>query len=217
MTRSTAMALGLTIILVGCDPGREPPGVVYSDGQWMSDTAANARLAAEQSIDRSIDRDLGEHWRCVSQIAEVPHYAEDPVGDWRWDQATVEIQLIGDGATALPIATDDVQDAVMNYMRRRVTDPQELVVSVTQHVDPERFAALVNETADTTVRSMLQKRPGETRYTVQTSDTLAAISAAFYGTSQHWRRILDANPGVSAERLEAGMVLVIPARPSSNR
>ena len=47
------------------------------------------------------------------------------------------------------------------------------------------------------------------RYTVQEGDTLAIISTVFYGSPQHWRKILEANPGTTAN-LTAGSELIIP-------
>jgi hypothetical protein len=50
-------------------------------------------------------------------------------------------------------------------------------------------------------------------YVVQEGDTLASISHQFYGISDEWRKILDANRDQidDPERLDAGTVLRIPA------
>ena len=50
-------------------------------------------------------------------------------------------------------------------------------------------------------------------YVVQAGDTLADISAVFYGSAQHLKLIRDANPGLDAVELKAGMQLVIPPKP----
>ncbi len=49
-------------------------------------------------------------------------------------------------------------------------------------------------------------------YTVQSGDTLGAISVNFYGTARKWQDILDANKNVlsSPRHLRVGMELVIP-------
>jgi LysM repeat protein len=49
-------------------------------------------------------------------------------------------------------------------------------------------------------------------YTVMAGDTLAAISAAFYGTINHWRFIADHNGIDDPRTLRVGQVLQIPAR-----
>lgn len=50
-------------------------------------------------------------------------------------------------------------------------------------------------------------------YVVQQRDTLRSISHLFYGTASGWERILEANQDQidDPERLEPGMVLLIPA------
>lgn len=65
----------------------------------------------------------------------------------------------------------------------------------------------------TTVLKAGELPAGATLYTVVEGDTLATISAAFYGSTQYWRRIADANLGVAAGDLKAGVELVIPAKP----
>lgn len=50
-------------------------------------------------------------------------------------------------------------------------------------------------------------------YIVQPGDTLSAISRHFYGTIRHWRRILEANPGLSERNLRVGRRIRIPSNP----
>jgi hypothetical protein len=52
------------------------------------------------------------------------------------------------------------------------------------------------------------------RYTVQRGDTLYSIARRVYRDGTKWRSILEANPdlGGSAERLGAGMTILIPVR-----
>jgi len=47
-------------------------------------------------------------------------------------------------------------------------------------------------------------------YTVQRDDILGELSARFYGTSQRWRRIVEANPGITPNRLTVGARIWIP-------
>jgi nucleoid-associated protein YgaU len=54
---------------------------------------------------------------------------------------------------------------------------------------------------------------GGHRYTIQAGDTLGDISAVFYGSAQHWRDIVAANPGLDPAHLAVGAELVIPPRP----
>jgi len=50
-------------------------------------------------------------------------------------------------------------------------------------------------------------------YVIQPGDRLETISRQVYGTSRHWRRILEANPGLDPKRLSIGRRIVIPAPP----
>jgi nucleoid-associated protein YgaU len=52
--------------------------------------------------------------------------------------------------------------------------------------------------------------PGGT-HTVAKGETLGDISATHYGTTKHWRKIVEANPGLDPARLKIGQVIQIPA------
>ena len=52
-------------------------------------------------------------------------------------------------------------------------------------------------------------------YVVQPGDTLTAVSLHFYGTPRYWRRIMEANPGVSASKLRVGRRIRIPSNPDA--
>jgi len=53
--------------------------------------------------------------------------------------------------------------------------------------------------------------PGGGTHTVAKGETLGDISATHYGTTKHWRKIVEANPGLDPARLKIGQVLQIPA------
>lgn len=48
-------------------------------------------------------------------------------------------------------------------------------------------------------------------HTVAKGETLGDISATHYGTTKHWRKIVEANPGLDPARLKIGQVIQIPA------
>jgi nucleoid-associated protein YgaU len=62
----------------------------------------------------------------------------------------------------------------------------------------------------------VEPRPGTTnvqmsaRYIVKSGDTLYSIAAQQLGDKQRWREILAANPGIKANDLKVGQVVVIP-------
>lgn len=60
--------------------------------------------------------------------------------------------------------------------------------------------------------------PGGSRtHVVKAGETLGTISSKEYGTSKHWKRILDANPGLDPARLRLGQRLILPAIPDAAR
>lgn len=54
---------------------------------------------------------------------------------------------------------------------------------------------------------------GPRSYVIQPGDRLETISRQFYGAGRHWRRIVEANPGLDPRRLNIGRRIVIPAPP----
>jgi len=51
---------------------------------------------------------------------------------------------------------------------------------------------------------------GGKTHTVAKGETLGDISKKYFGTTKNWKKIVDANPGVSPENLKVGEKLVIP-------
>ena len=61
--------------------------------------------------------------------------------------------------------------------------------------------------------------PGPKSYKVQKGDTLGRVSQRVYGTTRHWKRLLEANKRLlkgKPERLKPGMTLAVP-QVSTNR
>jgi hypothetical protein len=56
-----------------------------------------------------------------------------------------------------------------------------------------------------------QLQLGAQAYVLQTGDTLAEISAVFYGSTRYWRKILQANPSLDPNSLPVGRQIMIPA------
>lgn len=201
--------------LSGC--GERAPGIIITgDGRMLDNSAENNRVEAVRTIDSELQKPLGEHWRAVTTIAELPTWNDERSdGDWQWQKATVTVALIGDGTAPLPISTDEVHDGVFKYLRGKVDRAKaNLAVTVTQRIDTAAFARA------TPPPDQAQPVPplavaGPRTYTVQTGDTLADISSAFYGSPQYWRRIVDANPGLDPGQLKPGAVLTIPPAPSA--
>lgn len=221
--RLLPLCLAAVIGLAAC--GRLTPGfIITSDGEMLANNGENQRLRTAAIIRGQLDEQLGGHWLSLVTVAEQPEYVEDERDQdstWRWTKATVAIELVGDGGAPLPETTIAVHDDVYDYLRRRVDHPKvNLVITVADHVDAARFAALKHGGAQTTTPvapTPSPTLPADTaagrHYTLQKGDTLADLSTAFYGTPQHWRSILAANPGLDAEHLVPGTVVLIPPAP----
>lgn len=202
----------------GCD--RIGGFIITDDGRALALTPENMRSEQERSLTIRIEETLGKEWRAWVKIAENPYRTEDTFGneDWRYKKATVTVELL----SAEELAAErkaQVVAAVRKAMGRQVDRRDEnLVTTVTSRKPSEvappaaPVAAAQPAAAPAVATPAPAADPTKPRsYVVQAGDTLALISSAFYGSSQHWRRILDANPG--AENLTPGMKLVIPAAP----
>jgi nucleoid-associated protein YgaU len=58
---------------------------------------------------------------------------------------------------------------------------------------------------------------GARTHVVKSGESLGTISTKEYGSAKHWKRILDANPGLDPARLQLGQRLAIPANPDAPR
>jgi hypothetical protein len=219
--------LTLLFLLSSCDD--DSRGLMIScDGTLMSNTPANQRTRVISRIVKDLNAQLGEHWLCTVAIAELPEYDEDfnrgYPDNWFWSKVTVQVALIGDGQQELPQTSQSLHDAVWEYMRRRVDRPKRnLTIEISTNVDAARFAVLTRGPASPAAQPGAAPTPGaqaapraagSRTYTVQAGDTLAIISSVFYGTSERWRLIVQANPGLDAAHLVPGMVITIPPAPA---
>lgn len=216
LKRSALIPIPFVLIaLSGCDGA----GMVRSpDGQWITQNAANTRAVKQRTIADSLARGLGPHWR--AEVAIAPDPVRDVDGDYRWSRADVRVDLVGDGQATLPESELSVEAGIRRYLSSQVDNARKnLTVTVTSSTDAARFALLAptDPNAPTAPATRSAPAPSATApagsYVIQAGDTLAAISAAFYGSSQHWRRIAEANPGLDPGNLAAGAVIAIPPLP----
>ena len=198
----------LSVILSAC--GRWTPGyIITEDGTMLSNSDVNQRDVTIQTISTQLDQQLGEHWRTLISLPELPVYESDDRNlsvSWMWEKANVTVTLVGDGTVPLTLSEKEIHAEVTDYLSRKVHQPKKnLMVVVLQKVDPTQFAEL-KQPIKSTKMDTTQPR----HYQVQTGDTWADLSQAYYGSAQHWRFLSDANQG---GELTAGRQLVIPAKP----
>lgn len=189
------LLLSWVLMLAACAGGRQ--GIVISgDGAVADNTPDRAKAHAEQLVAQALERDdatvvitPGPRWRSESRTR-----AEG----WYWDMARIDITVSG---TVTDQERADLIDAAMDALDGTMTGGNDsLLVTVSGGaLAPMATPAQIT----TSVR----------RYTITSGDTMADISTAFYGTPQHWRAILAANPGLDPAHLVAGVQIVIPAQP----
>jgi hypothetical protein len=219
MRTIAAVALSaLMFLLTSCDD--DARGIMITgDGSLLLNTPERERTKVTAHIAKELDAQLGEHWRSTVAITELPEYDDEQgrgfAENWFWSKATVAVELVGDGQKEQAQTSQDIKDAVWDYLRRRVDRPKRnLAIEVTSHVDAARFAALTRAAAGPAASAdPAQRAPGARIYSVQTGDTLAIISSVFYGTAERWRLIVQANPGLDAAHLVPGTVISIPPAP----
>ncbi len=181
-----------SIILLGACGSRDDTGYVTThDGRLVSETAEVSRDEfAHQAGSRAAEA-AGKGWKAVATIAVLPLRDEVKADEWGWKTLPIDLLLVPPPGAETGGAAERAEKAVRGIAIYRVHRGSDVAVT-------------------TRLQSASEPLPGSQRYTVVAGDTLAGISTAFYGTSQHWRVIADANPGVE---VKAGADLVIPPKP----
>ena len=199
--------------LPACRSGQPPMGVIIgADGQAAFHNAANVRAETERTIERALARELAPSWRSTVAIADDPRWDDDRES-WRWPATMVRVELSGDANVPPPLDAPTITAAVKDYFAARLIDAKQPVqVTVVTAPMPEPAPAAAPAVVAPTAAPSPTPAPatGPQRYTIQPGDTLARISAVFYGSPQHWRRIVEANPGLQPENLAVGREIVIP-------
>ena len=213
--RLVTAAVALVLLLLAACTGR---GVVVSGNGIRDNTPEQARAHVIGLIGRDLDATLGAQARAEVVIAGLPRWVESgrrQSEGWYWDQASVEVDLVGDAGTLPALDERVAKDVVIRRLRPSVIG-DDLLVRVSALEDPARFARLARRPVSRAAPSSTPVAPtqaGTRRYTVQAGDTWADLSTAFYGSTRHWRIIRDANPGSAEGELCPGQELVIPPRP----
>jgi LysM domain len=195
-----------SFFMSACD--RWAPGyIITEDGTMLSNSDVNQRDVTVQTIRSQLDKQLGEHWRVQVDLPELPIYESDDRNvslSWTWKKASLTVTLVSDGLVPLTISEKEIHDEIMDFMYQKVYQPKKnLTIVIVKKVDATLLATLINPSSKPDVSQLRH-------YTVQTNDTWADISQAFYGTTQHWRLLSDANQGGD---LTVGRVLLIPVKP----
>ena len=204
MNSRTLIAVAVSLsLMAGCaasraDATRQKSNglIITHDGRTVADTADVARDEMLFVLKKRTSEAAGPGWKANVEIAELPQFEAVRADEWGWKHITITLTLV-------PPATDPRTSPRTDEGVARAADAAHKAVEfrVRNHADIAVTSTLLAAGAPA---------PGSTRYTAVAGDTLAGISTAFYGSSQHWRLIADANLGVE---VAPGVELIIPPKP----
>jgi LysM repeat protein len=202
----------ISLVLSGC--GRWAPGyIITQDGTMLSNSDVNYRDVTVQNIRSELDKQIGEHWRTQIDLPELPIYESDDrhtSSSWMWEKITMTVTLVGDDNTPPLISEKEIQDEIQEFMYQKIYQPKKnLSIIVIKKIDAALFATLCAPSKPPLTPSKTDASQIR-HYTVQVGDTWADISQAFYGSTQHWRLLSEANHGGD---LPVGRELLIPVKP----
>jgi hypothetical protein len=211
MIRTLLLAAALLLVAAGCGDTMSRGIVITGDGKMGANNARNQRESAQDVLRIAIEDDLGKGWTIRVTVDELPIWVEDrnihqgdsgSEGMWRWEKLTTAIEITPPMGQQLSEAkqAEYIADARKHLLGKLVKkDPALVAVSLKVNAAMAVAAAPVPQVA------------GQRTYVVQSGDTLADLSMAFYGGPQHWRLIAEANPN----GLAPGQTVVIPALPAA--
>lgn len=204
-----ALLATLVLLTAGCGDSMSRGIVISGDGKLRANTASSQRESAQEVLANAVEEELGKGWDAQVTIDEEPRWIEDSMtrrddvtadGYWRWDRITAAMVLIPPvGSQLASEQQDKLQQEVKAWLLTKLAKK-----------DPAQVSLRLSLGAAPASLPPIQVAPGQRTYVIQPGDTLADISTAFYGSSQHWRLIAEANPGGTA----SGQSVVIPALPA---
>ena len=187
--------LAIFSILCGCTNDRSEGLITTHDGRLVSGTAdVIASELGYKWANRASDA-AGPNWKATLAVAGDPEFELVHEGEWGWRHMPLTLTLAPPANTPLDPAT-----------RTSVAARAEAAV---KSVAIFRVRRSDDITCTTTILDAQQALPGSQTYTVVKGDTWTGIANAFYGTTQNWRQIADANP---ATELTPGITITIPPK-----
>ena len=188
------LPLLLSLLLLASCAGSGGPSnglIVTRDGRLVAETAEVARDELASSLAVKAAEAAGKQWKATTTIAELPVLHAVTADEFGWQTMSVTLTLVPPPAAADPAARSRAEEAVRTGARYRVRRSTDIAIT-------------------TTVLEAGTPAPGSSTYTVVAGDTWTGIANAFYGSTQQWRVIADANP---ATELKPGTELIIPPKP----
>lgn len=191
----------------GCGDAMSRGMVITGDGKFGANNARNQRENAQDVLRNAIIDDLGTGWGVNVAISEIPEWVDDRIGEdgsWKWRRITAMVEISPPAGRELPDGKlEEYRRDARTYLNAKLItrDPANLDLTI-------RLAA--GQAVQAQAPAAVARPAGPRTYVVLEGDTLADISTVFYGSPQHWRRILEANPGLTADAVKPGVRLAVP-------
>ncbi len=210
MPRFILMLAAIAMLLVtGCGDEAGRGVVLTGDGKFGANNARNQRESTQDVLRIAIEEDLGKGWAVKVTVDEMPEWVEErnsspgmwgTDGNWRWEKITAVVDIAPPIGQQLSSAKQaDLEAGSRKHLLSKLRKRDPALVSYSLKIVDQIVA----------VQAPVVQPTGQTTYVVQPGDTVADISMAFYGSSQHWRVIAEANPAGT----QPGQTIVIPAKP----
>ena len=187
--------LAIFSLVCGCTNDRTEGLITTHDGRLVQGTAdvVASELGYKWS-NRAADA-AGPNWKATLAVAGDPEFELIHEGEWGWRHMPLTLTLAPPANTPLDPATRTsiaarAEAAIRSVAIFRVRRPDDI-------------------TCTTTILDAQLALPGSQTYTVVKGDTWTGIANAFYGTTQNWRQIADANP---ATELTPDTTITIPPK-----
>lgn len=211
MPRHLIAILAAVLLLAACGEGRQ--GIVINgDGSVSDNSPERAKARAEELI----TKDLAAY-KATVVIAQLPRWQTESrarAEGWYWSMVQVDVTVPG---PLMEEQREDIVEIATSHMAGAVTGGDSALLVAVKGAEPAPVAATESGPAPVAAPAaeasapVADAAPATSRsYMVQEGDTLAEISEVFYGTAQHWRAIVAANPGLEPARLVVGSRIVIP-------
>lgn len=145
------------------------------------------------------------------EIAEPSGVAASPLTTATREEVSVAVSTppippVDSDVTEPPSSADLVLDAPEIEDVFEVLPPRAAAEFESEESESEPLESATSEGATSDPAAATDVR----RHRVESGETLSSIAARYYGDAAEWRRVADANPGLDADRLAIGTVILVP-------
>jgi LysM repeat protein len=210
MQRTLLLAMLLATV---CSCGSDGRGFVFDEQGGGDNTPERARDRTARRLCNVIHDEVAITGDIQVHIREMPTWHDGGrhrEEGWYFAYASVTVRVPASDNSH----DDDIREAARSYLRPAVIGGIDDIAITVEHSQPSPTPenVAVTEISPASTASTAPANKSGT-YIIQAGDTLAQISAVFYGSPQHWRRIAEANAGLDPADLHIGETIRIPPAP----